>query len=238
MLKKLIPMLPEHVCYCEPFAGGLAVLLAKERSPVEVINDLNGDLIALYRNVQYHLPELEREIQYFVGSRQNMKEFIAQPGLTEIQRAARFLLKNRTSFAGNMKSFGVARTKGGGAAFDRHTNVQLLGAAHERLNGVVVENLPYDRCLELYDSKDTLFFLDPPYLNADPKAYRGWTEEEVTEFRDKLRAVRGKWIVTLDDSEFNRALFKGCKIEGVETHNGCVNQAKCNQKFGEIIVTP
>ena len=60
MLKHRLPLIPEHVCYCEPFAGSLALLLAKPRSQVEIVNDMNGDLVALYRNLQYHLPELLR----------------------------------------------------------------------------------------------------------------------------------------------------------------------------------
>ncbi|HXG49102.1 MAG TPA: DNA adenine methylase [Methylomirabilota bacterium] len=239
MLPRLLPLIPAHVCYCEPFAGGLAVLLAKPRSEVEVVNDLNGDLVALYRNIQYHLPELLREIEWFVSSRKNFVDFKAQPGLTEIQRAARFLLLNRTSFGGNMKSFAVARMRGGGATLDRVAVGDLLGAAHERLNKVVVENPPYERCLELYDSKDTFFFIDPPYLHAKINAYRGWTEAEMTALRRKLDRVKGRWVLTLDGSEFNRRLFKDCKIESVETVNGCVNSRTHSlRKFTEIIVTP
>lgn len=60
MLTHILPLIPTHICYCEPFAGGLAVLLAKQRSKVEVINDLNGDIVALYRCVQNHCDELLR----------------------------------------------------------------------------------------------------------------------------------------------------------------------------------
>lgn len=62
MLKRILPKITPHVCYCETFAGGLAVLLAKERSEVEIVNDLNGTLVALYRNLQYHLPALLAEM--------------------------------------------------------------------------------------------------------------------------------------------------------------------------------
>jgi DNA adenine methylase len=73
LLKQILPKIKPHTCYCEPFAGGLAVLLAKERSPVEVVNDLNGELIALYRCVQYHLPELLRELGHLVSSREMLR---------------------------------------------------------------------------------------------------------------------------------------------------------------------
>lgn len=239
LLKHILPLIPEHECYCEPFAGGLAVLLAKPRSPLEIINDLNGDLISLYRSVQYHLPELQRELTHLVSSRQMFKELLAQPGITDIQRAARFYYRHRVSFAGTGHSFAVARTSGGGASFRQRQNHDLLHAARERLDGVVIEHLSYERCLGLYDSPNTFFFLDPPYLNATRTAYPGWTEPDLRRFRAVLDKVKGRWLVTLDDSPFNRELFKGCRFQEITTRNGCVNVARRpKQTFGELIITP
>lgn len=237
LLKRILPLITPHTCYCEAFAGGLAVLLAKPRSAVEVVNDINGDLVALYRNLQYHLPELLREVDFMFASREQLKDYIAQPGLTEIQRAARFLLKNRTSFGANGNSFAVARTQGGGNGLNRVKLNDILGEAHERLDGVTVERLPYGRCMELYDSAQSFFFLDPPYLNAKNSAYDGFDEKQMREFRDRVDALKGNWLVTLDDSEFNRGLFKGRKIETAESASGCVNHAKSGKKFREIIIT-
>lgn len=239
MLKRLLPMIPPHVCYGEAFSGGLAVLLAKERSKVEVVNDVNGDLVALYRNLQFHLPALLGEINWLFSSRKNLRDFIAQPGLTELQRAARFLLVNRTSFGGNMNSFAVAKSAGGGAAFDRATVGELLGKAHDRLDRVVVEQLPYERFLANYDSKETFFFLDPPYLNADTGSYKGWTEEQLREMRKRVGKLKGQWLVTVDDSPLNRDLFSDCQIEAVTSQNRlCNNRTHSQVRFGELIITP
>ena len=239
MLKRILPMIPPHVCYCEPFAGGLAVLLAKERSSVEVVNDLNGNLVALYRNLQYHLPALLSELNWMFSSRQNLHDFIAQPGLTELQRAARFLLVNRTSFSGNMHSFAVVKTRVGGAAYDRALTGKLLQIAHKRLDKVVVENIPYERCFSNYDSTDSFFFLDPPYLNAATAAYKGWTEQQMREFRRRVEKLKGKWLVTINDSPLNRELFSDCNLEPVVTQNRlCNSRTHGDVKFGELIITP
>jgi DNA adenine methylase len=239
LLPMILPRIAPHVCYCEPFAGGLAVLLAKPRSHVEVINDCNGDLVSLYRSLQYHLPELLREIDCMFASRKVLKDFIAQPGITEIQRAARFLVKNKTSFGGGMTSFAVAKTRGGGAGFSRERHTVLLGEAHHRLDKVVVENLPYERCLELYDARASFFFLDPPYLNSDAGAYAGWNEKQMREFRRRVDRLKGQWLVTVDDSAFNRELFKDCRMEAVESQNKRVNNRRLpDAKFGELVITP
>lgn len=239
MLPKLLPLIPPHVCYCEPFAGGMAVLLAKARSQVEVINDQNSDLIALYRSLQFHLPELIRQLDFLQSSRKNIKDFTAQPGLTDLQRASRFFLRNRTSFGGGMTSFAIAKTAGGGAAFWRGKATALLGEAHHRLDGVVIENLPYERCLENYDSKDSFFFMDPPYVNAPTGAYEGWSQQDARRFRRRLDRLKGRWLVTLNDSPENRDLFRDCKVEAVETANQRVNRRTSKSRtFGELIVTP
>lgn len=239
MLKHLLPRIPSHVCYCEAFAGGLALLLAKPRSPVEIVNDVNGDLVALYRNLQYHLPELLRELDFMFSSRKALHDYIAQPGITEIQRAARFLLKNRTSFGGGMTSFAVARTAGGGAAFSRVRATDMLGAAHARLDSVVVEHLSYDRCLKLYDSKDSFFFIDPPYVDAPTGAYEGFTREQMTALRKQVGRLQGKRIVTVNDSPFTRDLFAGCEMTPLETKSGRVNNRTQSAKtFGELIIEP
>lgn len=238
MLKHILPAIPEHVCYCEPFAGGLAVLFAKPRSEVEIVNDANGDLVALYRNLQFHLPALMGELDWLFASRTNLHDFIAQPGITELQRAARFLLVNRTSFGGNMHSFGVAKTTGGGVAFDHGRMDELIRQANKRLDKVVVEHLPYERCLENYDSRDSFFFLDPPYLNAKTKAYDGWSEQHMREFRGRLRGLKGKWMATVDDSPFNRKLFADCAVRPVSTQNRLCNvRTHSDVRFGELIIT-
>jgi len=237
-LKRLLPLIPEHNCYVEAFAGGLALFFAKPRSRVEVVNDINGDLIALYRNVQYHLGAFQDEIDLLLHSRQNIKDFVDQPGLTELQRAARFFCRNRTSFAGGGDSYAVTR-KEPHKAFRSELVNRLLGAAKERLDGVAVEHLPYDRCIKLYDSEDSFFFLDPPYVGASPTAYEGWTEGEMRIFRERVRDIKGKWLVTVNDSPFTRELFSDCELIAVETHNQLTNQRiSPDATFGELIIRP
>lgn len=236
LAKRLIDLFPEHKCYCEVFAGGLALLLAKPPSKVEIINDLNQNLVTLYRVALFHSQALLYELTWHLSARDNIKDYMAQPGLTDLQRAARFLVRNHTSFAGSGTSFGVAKTKP--VKLDLDFLQERLRDLRSRLNGVTIENLPYERCLANYDSPDTLFFLDPPYLNANPKAYVGWNEAQMTTFARHVQALAGRWIVTVDDSELNRHLFKDYQVEAVKTRNRCTNQRTHGDRtFGELIIT-
>ncbi len=100
LLGSILPLISKHHCYVEPFAGGLAVLLAKPRSNLEVVNDVNGDLVSFYRCVRYHCDALLTELEFVLNSREEFIGFREQVGLTDIQRAARWFYRNKTCFGG------------------------------------------------------------------------------------------------------------------------------------------
>lgn len=237
LLDRILPRIPAHQTYCEPFAGGLAVLLAKAPSKVEIVNDLNGELVSLYRNIQYHLPALLAEMDWVVRSRKNFRDYATQPGLTEIQRSARWFLRNKMQFGTNPTSFGVRRTCPPPVLCGEHTQEQL-GAFRMRMDRVTVENLPFDHCLRTYDSADTFFFIDPPYLHHKAGSYAGWDEAQMEVLHHQLMELRGKWLLTLDASDFNRRLFRGCRMEKVTSANGSVNRsARPGATFSELIIS-
>jgi DNA adenine methylase len=69
LVKTILPLFPEHRCYVEPFAGAAALLFAKEESPTEVLNDINGELINLYRVLKHHLIEFLNQFKWALASR-------------------------------------------------------------------------------------------------------------------------------------------------------------------------
>jgi DNA adenine methylase len=241
LVDRLLPYVPkkgEHDCYCEPFAGGLALLLAKERSPVEVLNDIDGDLVTFYRCVRFHPEPLCAELEFVLNSRQEFMDFKRQPGLTDIQQAARWFFRNKVSFGGGMDSFGVACSSGGGAASSRESRMEDIRRLSGRLDRTIIENVSWEKCLELYDRPRTFFFCDPPYTACGKTAYAAWKESDVMKFREALRKVRGNWMVTLNDCESNRSIFDGCHIESVERALGIAGKAGSGRTYREIIIRP
>ncbi len=164
LVSQLIEKMPEHQCYVELFAGGAALFFMRdEQSKVEVINDLNGELVNLYRVVQHHLEEFVRQFKWALVSRQ-MFEWLKSASvdlMTDIQRAARFYIYN-TAFGAKVsgQSFGTATTA-------RPVNLlrieEQLSEAHLRLSGVTVEHLSWDACLLKYDRPHSFMYADPPY---------------------------------------------------------------------------
>lgn len=147
--------------YVEVFGGGGSVLLNKERSVREVLNDANGNLINLYRVVREHPEELKDRLLYVLHNREDFKlaqRRLAQfPPADPIQRAADFYQIIRQSYAGNGKQFcAVARSMWAGfPAIDR-----VAG----RLQGVTLEIEDFETIFQRYDSPNTHFYLDPPYF--------------------------------------------------------------------------
>ena len=112
--RQLLQLFPPHTCYCEPFAGTAAVLLARpEPAEVEVLNDLNLDIVTLFRVIQHH-PELVRHFRWALVSRRLFEWAKATPPstLTDVQRAARFVLIQRLCFGGRStgQTFGLSPT--------------------------------------------------------------------------------------------------------------------------------
>lgn len=236
MLKHLLPIIDQmpHKCYVEPFAGGAAVLCAKAPSSREVINDLDGQLINLYRQVKYHLPAVVAQLSMMTESREMFLSCRDSPGITEVQKAASFAYRNFYSFAGDNESFGVKRL-----GFSTRTwLITKMVAMHRRLNRVTVEHLTWERCIGLYDSPDALFFCDPPYTVGTVRSYAAWTLEDVLQLSRTLREIKGSWIVTLNDCEANRAAFSGSRFRPISTHANMTSATKPGRRFEEIIITP
>lgn len=236
LLKHLLPI-PPHECYVELFAGGLAMLLAKEPSGVEVVCDTHADLVNLYRCARFHGEELDRELRLRINSRRDFQHARQHPGATDIQRAANWLFVAALCFGGEAASFGVVRKSGGGACTSMIKIREKLATLSARLERVIIEDIGWQRCLALYDSPDTLFFAEPPYVGGKIKLYSAWTQAQMTELASALRGIRGNWLVTVNDSPENRAAFAFGHITSFVRAHGVANRrAEDRRGFGELVV--
>ncbi len=102
LARHILPLFPAHTCYVEPFCGAAALFFSKAPAKAEVLNDINGELVNLYRVVQHHLEEFLRQFKWALTSRQIFKWLQATPPepLTDIQRAARFFYLQKNAFGG------------------------------------------------------------------------------------------------------------------------------------------
>jgi DNA adenine methylase len=210
-------MIPEHRCYVEPFAGAAAVLFHKPPSDVEVLNDVNLDLVNLYRVVQHHLDELVRQFRWSLVSR-TMFEWakMQRPEtLTDVQRAARFYYLQRTAFGSKVvgQNFGVSPTVPPRLNLLRME--EELSHAHLRLARVLVEALPWQQICPRYDRPGTVFFCDPPYW--DTVGYGvPFGLSEYKALARFMRSAAGKVLLTINDHPAMREVFRRFEFEAVD----------------------
>ena len=165
LAKTIVQKMPPHTCYVEVFAGAAAVFFAKEPSKTEVINDLDRELVTLYRVVQYHPEELHRQFKFQLVAREEFRRLMAAnpETLTDIQRAARYLYLQRTCYGGRVyqRTFGTITM--GKPRLNLFTLEETLETVWRRLAQVLIECMDFRELIARYDRPHTLFYLDPPY---------------------------------------------------------------------------
>ena len=206
----ILPLFPEHTCYVEPFCGAAALFWLKQPAEVEVLNDINGELVNLYRVVKHHLEEFVRQFKWALSSRKifEWQQMTRPETLTDIQRAARFFYLQKLAFGGRVdgQSFGTATTSG-----PRLNLLRLeedLSLAHLRLSDVLIEHLPWADCITRYDRPHTLFYCDPPYWETEGYGV-DFPLSEYVRMAELARSIQGTMIISVNAHPEMREIFSG-----------------------------
>lgn len=208
-----------HVTYAEPFVGMGGVFFRRDHRPKqEVINDLSGDVANLFRVLQEHHVPLIDEMRFKLSSRNEFARLMRQDPetLTDLRRAARFVYLQTLAFGGKVSSRHFGVSMGQPARFDFTKVVPRLQDIHERLSGVTIEQLPFDRFISRYDRPGTLFYCDPPYWGCEGDYGPLFNRDDFERLNDALKAVRGRFILSLNDLPEVREIFSWAEIEAVE----------------------
>lgn len=236
-LSALIEQIP-HRRYAEPFVGMGGVFFRRQLVPRhEVINDRSGDVATLFRILQRHYPQFMEVMKFQLTSRREFERLaLCDPQtLTDLERAARFLYLQRLSYGGKVsgRSFGVDAT--GPARFNLTRLAPVLEEVHERLAGVVIENLDWRDFIHRYDDEAALFYLDPPYYGNERDYGEGvFSREDFTEMADELARLKGRFIMSLNDRPEVRQVFAGFRLLDVGlTYTIAGGQGK---EVGEVII--
>jgi DNA adenine methylase len=207
-----------HGLYAEAFVGMGGVFLKRTLQPRgEVINDFNGELATFFRILQRHYVPFIEMLRYQLTSRREFERLKASDPttLTDLERAARFLYLQRTAFGGKVagQNFGVPYGPG---RFNVTKLVPMLEDVHERLAGVVIENLPWQAFVDRYDRPETLFYLDPPYWGSEGDYGRElFARDQFAELAGRLGTLKGRFILSINDVPEIRELFAGFALEAV-----------------------
>lgn len=219
--------------YVEVFGGAGWVLFGKEPHEKEIYNDINSELVNLFRMVKSHPDALEQEISLTLNSREEFMRQRAQcpEGLTELQRAARMYYLIRVSYGCKISTFGLNQ---------RDASVMKnLREVHQRLKNVVIENKTFEEVIQQQDSEDTLLYCDPPYYKAE-RFYdicgAPFRKEQHILLRDLLGSAKAKFILSYNDNPFIREIYKDFSIEPIERNNNLGVAVGGRKTYKELII--
>ncbi|NJO02033.1 MAG: DNA adenine methylase [Bacteroidia bacterium] len=237
----LLPLLPNHCQhYCEPFAGSAAVLLNRRPAPVETYNDLDSEVANFFRMLRDKKEELIEKIALTPFSREEFAiACILDPEVSDLERARRFYVRARQVRTGLAQTASLGRwanckntSRAGmsGVVSRWLGGVDKLDAIVERLLRVQIENRPATEVIELYDSPQTLFYCDPPYIHhtrGDKSAYAHEMEDAAhIALSAVLNKISGKVAISNYDCDLMNELYPAPKWKKIVSPAKIIHSTK------------
>jgi DNA adenine methylase len=207
----ILPHLPNNAShFCDVFGGSAAVILNRIPAPVETYNDIDSELVNFFQVLRDQGKQLIKRISLTPFSREELvKACSNEPGLSNLERARRFYVRARqtrtglaqTSSEGRWAHCVLTSRAGMAGAVSRWLGaVEGLPEIVQRLQRVQIENAPALEIIERYDSQETLFYLDPPYVHisrGDSKAYgHEMSDNDHIELSESLHRIKGRAVLS------------------------------------------
>lgn len=202
MLRHILPIIPEHHIYCEPFAGGLAVFFGKKPSRVEIVNDVNRFVTAFYKQAQSNFDALQARIRETLHARSAYDDAMliyknpTHFAFTDLDRAWAFWVGTNMGFACHIGSWGY------GTADNKREN--SLANKRENFTEVLTKRLEHTQIecrdallvIKARDRENTFHYIDPPYFNSNMGHYGGYTEQDFRNLLEVCGNLKGKFLLS------------------------------------------
>lgn len=240
MIGIILLNIPSHKVYCEPFFGGGAVFFAKQPSKIEIINDKNDMLINFYRVMQNNFDELEQQIKSSLHSRSlfnRAKQIYKNPEkFDDIQKAwSVWTLLTMDYFSWFGSGFLCSTTENIANRVANRRN-RFSEIYKQRLEAATIECDDAINIIKKYDTADTFFYLDPPYVNSEQKHYKGYTQKDLNSLLDILSNIKGKFLLSHFENDCleNKATQKCWNIAKIQSYNGLTSFSNGSGKKTKI----
>lgn len=205
----IVDHFPDHDIYVEPFGGSASTFMYKPKSPTEVYNDLNEHCVTFFQVIKDRPDDLRDWIRATPYSRKLFDEWVeafkdGRIPEDSVEHAGRFWFIQTASFGGKLATDGGSfsvdkKPPGGTSSVDGwRLNTKRLEAIRDRFRHVQIEYQDYRKVVKRYDTPDTLFYFDPPYVGVGDDYYQGEGFDHA-EFGDVCDGIAGYWIVSYDD---------------------------------------
>jgi DNA adenine methylase len=225
----IISHFPPHRLYCEPFGGGGSVLIRKDRVACEVYNDIDGEIVHFFKVLRDHGPDLIAKLSLTPYSRSEHRASYL-PDSDPIERARKTAVR---SFFGHGSAgifrrtgFKIDRGTAGSSSAQQWANyADAMYGIIERFRCVTIEEKPAVDVMRIYDTPDTLHYVDPPYVKSTrtaKKAYRfEMTDPDHSALLEAVHTMKGSVIVSGYRSDlYDAALMNFKRIDRPAKANG------------------
>ena len=252
LAKHLIPYIPPHDSYIEPYGGSGAVLLQKERSPMETWNDLSSNLVHLFKMIRERPHELIYAIKFTPWSTAEL-QLTTEPTDDPIERARRFYFRlwagfhpmdtNQTFRRQKVFSRGRSGRLSMTPAAKVFMRLDALWQTAERLRGVTIECMDALELIGLYDTPASFFYVDPPYVFGTRSSKRHYeveagTLEDHAQIFEVLRDIKGAAIVSGYANELYTETYEYIGWQRVDFLDRRVNGFGDNRRTESIWLCP
>jgi DNA adenine methylase len=200
MAQTILPLIPDHNVYVEPFFGGGAIFFAKEQSRVEVINDINGEIVNFYKVVCTDFWKLNEMIQSTLHSRQQYDEAMVvykHPEMFDpIKRAWSFWILTQQGYVSKIGSWGYDKADNRMPRAINNKKILFDQKVRFRLEHATIECNDAVKVILSRDTDQTFFYVDSPYIETNQGHYSGYTEQNFKTLLTTLQKAQGKFLVS------------------------------------------
>ena len=238
MLKHILPRIPEHKTYVEPFFGGGAVFWAKKQADIEIINDNNAHVINFYKQLKHHFDELKHLIDATLHSRDSYKEALViyhAPYLfSELKRAWAFWITTNMGYSKMIGSWGYDNA-GKAERSIMNRKIELTTEYATRLERVQIECNDAIKVIQSRDMPDAFLYCDPPYVGADQGHYGGYTQEHFDHLLYGLSQAKGKFLLSSYPNSTLQEYVEACNWHQMDVNMHLSASSKAGSKKTEIL---
>lgn len=243
LISTLRTHIPKHTIYVEVFSGSAKLLFAKEASATEILNDLNGELINFFRVVKHRAAELAELLEHEIIHPERFRDLRNETTLNELTRALRFAYTTWYSYGAKGEHFAAVTVKEALVGSMRRpidSLRDLLEQTAERMRRVRIEQRDFADLVRRFDTPETFFYLDPPYVHYMPNGrYDALSAERREELFELLSKIQGTFLMSFDDCIEVRQLAERHSfiVEEVQTRYGLGSTADSRGKITELLVS-
>lgn len=203
--EQLKALIPNHKKYVEPFAGSGALYFNKEPSKIEILNDIDKELMKGYKLIKKVSSDPEKYKDF--DNKEDIQKFYNTKPTNNEDKLTHYIIKACNGFSGRPAKYTISK------ATNPHNKTKNIKEYKERMKKTKFTSKDYKEVIKENDSNETFFYLDPPYEDSST-LYKNY-EIDYDELNNILSNIKGKFILSINDSPEIRNIFKKFKMKKI-----------------------